>query len=88
MPPVTRPSEATRALRSAVAADQAALDVLDAGDTVAARFRSAKARAAQALASFTGDPLRAGSMSPSATLLATARRVVAETRSLRRQFCG
>ena len=85
---MTRPSEATRALRSAVAADRAALEVLDAGNPLVARFRGAKARAEQALASFTGDPLRAGSMSPSATVFPTARRVVAETRSLRAELCG
>jgi hypothetical protein len=48
----------------------------------------AKARAEQALASFTGDPFRAGTMSPAATILATARRVVAETRALRAELCG
>jgi len=62
--------------------------VLDAGNPLAARFRGAKARAEQALAAFTGDPLQAGSMSPSATVLATARRVVAETRSLRAELCS
>jgi hypothetical protein len=85
---VTKPVDASRALRSAVAADQAALDALAADDPLAARFRGAKARAEQALASFTGDPLRAGSMSPSATVLPTARRVVAESRSLRSELCG
>jgi hypothetical protein len=86
--PVSRRSEASRALRSAIAADQAALDALDASDPLAARFRGAKARAEQALASFTGDALRSGSMSPSTTILPTARRVIAETHGLRRRLCG
>jgi hypothetical protein len=47
----------------------------------------AKARAEQALASFTGDPFRARTMSPTATILATARRVVDETLVLRRELC-
>src|SRR5439155_12108484 len=63
IPPVTNAAGATRTLRGAIAADEAALYVLDAGDPLAARFRGAKARAEQALASFTGDPLRSGSMS-------------------------
>ncbi|MGE5272374.1 MAG: hypothetical protein ACM3QU_01185 [Verrucomicrobiota bacterium] len=88
IPAVTRAADASRALRSAVAADRAALDVLAAGDPLAARFRGAKARAEQALASFTGDPLRSGSMSPSATVLPTAQRVVAETHALRAELCG
>jgi len=84
--PASRPEAAT-ALRKAIAADQAALDALDAADPLAARFRGAKARAEQALAAFTGDPLRSRTMSPTATILTTTRRLVAETRVLRRQFC-
>jgi hypothetical protein len=86
--PISRATEAALALRGAINADRAALATLDADDPLAARFRGAKARAEQALASFTGDPLRAGSMSPSTTVLPTARRVVAESRSLRRELCG
>jgi hypothetical protein len=82
--PVSRPADATKVLRSVIAADQAALDALDASDPLAARFRGAKAKAEQALASFTGDQL---SMSPRVTILPTAQRVVAETRLLRRQLC-
>lgn len=82
----TRP-EAAGALRGAIAADDAALAALDRDDPLAARFRAAKARAEQALRSFTGDPLRSGSMSPTATILSSARRAVGETRALRRQLC-
>jgi hypothetical protein len=85
---VTRAADASRALRSVVVADRAALEVLGADDPLRTRFRGAKLRAEQALASFTGDPLRAGSMSPSATVLRTARRLVAETRALRSELCG
>ena len=74
-------------LRHVVAADRAALETLSADDPLAARFRGAKTRAEQALAAFTGDPLRSRTMSPSATILPTTRRLVAETRVLRRQFC-
>jgi len=88
LPAVTKPSEASRALRGAVAADKAALDALAGDDPLAARFRGARARAEQVLASFTGDPLRAGSMSPTATILPTTQRVIAETRSLRAELCG
>jgi len=75
-------------LRRVAAGDLAALETLDADDPLAARFRGARARARQALTSFTRDSLDSLSMSPSATILPTARRVVAETRSLRREFCG
>jgi hypothetical protein len=74
-------------LRHVVAADRAALETLDADDPLAARFRGAKTRAEQVLAAFTGDPLRSRTMSPTATILPTTRRLVAETRVLRRQFC-
>jgi hypothetical protein len=85
--PASRP-EAAAALRNAIAADQAALDALDAADSLAARFRGAKARAEQALRSFTGDPLRSRTMSPTANILTNAQRVVGETRALRRQLCS
>jgi hypothetical protein len=75
-------------LRDVVAGNRAALKTLDADEPHAARFRGARARAEQALASFTRDSLDSLSMSPSATILPTARRVVAETRSLRRELCG
>ena len=75
-------------LRHVAAVDLAALDTLDRDDPLAARFRGARARAQQALASFTRDSLDSLSMSPTATILPTARRVVAETRSLRRELCG
>ena len=78
---------ASRVLRQVVDAQRAALETLDADDPLAARFRGAKTRAEQALAAFTGDPLRSRTMSPTATILPTARRLVAETRSLRTQFC-
>jgi hypothetical protein len=89
--PVVAPAsraEAAGALQQAIAADHAALDVLDAADPLAARFRGAKARAEQALRSFTGDPLRSRTMSPTATILMSAQRVVGETRALRRQLCS
>jgi hypothetical protein len=86
--PVSRPADASRVLRNAIAADQAALDVLDPTDPLAARFRGAKAKAEQALAAFSGDPLRSGTMSPTATILITTHRVIAETQALRRRFCG
>jgi hypothetical protein len=86
--PISRTAEASRALRGAVNADRAALASLDADDPLAARFRGAKATAEQALASFSSDPLRSGSMSPTTTLLPTAQRVIAETRSLRKDLCG
>jgi hypothetical protein len=86
--PVATATSASRMLRKVVAADRAALETLDAGDPLAARFRGAGARAEQALASFTRDSLESLSMSPSATILPTARRVVSETRSLRKQLCG
>jgi hypothetical protein len=85
--PVSQASGATRALRAAIAADEAAIAALEPGDPLTARFRGAKTRAEQALASFSGDPLRSGSMSPTATILPTARRVVDETRSLRSELC-
>jgi hypothetical protein len=75
-------------LRRVVAAERAALGTLDADDPLAARFRGAKKRAEQALASFTRDPLDSLSMSPGATTVPTARRIVLETRSLREQLCG
>lgn len=86
--PVSQAGGATRALRAAIAADQAAIAALEPADPLATRFRGAKARAEQALLSFSGDPLRSGSMSPTATILPTARRVVEETRSLRSELCG
>jgi hypothetical protein len=70
-----------------IAADQMAIDALDSGDPLVARFRGAKARAEQALSAFSGDPLRSGSMSPTATIVPTAQRVIAETRALRLDFC-
>lgn len=85
--PLSR-AEATDALRSAIAVDRAALDALDDSDPLAARFRGARARAEQALGTFTGDPLRSVSMSPSATILMSARRAVAETRALRGELCS
>jgi hypothetical protein len=84
---VSQAKGATRALRRVIAADREAIDALDPGDPLIARFRGGKARAEQALASFSGDPLRSGSMSPTATILPTARRVVEETRSLRSELC-
>jgi hypothetical protein len=86
--PPTTSADASRALRSVISADLAALDVLDADDPLAARFRGVRVRAEQALASFAGDPLESGSMSPTATILPTAQRVVAETRSLRSELCS
>jgi hypothetical protein len=80
-------AKAAEALRSAVAVDRAALDSLDDSDPLAARFRGARVRAEQALATFTGDALRSGSMSPTATILMSARRAVDETRALRDEFC-
>jgi hypothetical protein len=79
--------KAADALRSAIAVDRAALDALDDADPLAARFRGARARAEQALGSFTGDALRSGSMSPTATILMSARRAVGETRALRDELC-
>ena len=79
---------ASRVLRQVVAADRSALATLDAGDPLSARFRGAKARAEQALASFDRDSLDSLSMSPSATIVPTTRRIVAETRSLRERLCG
>lgn len=70
-----------------IAADQMAIDALDSGDPLVARFRGAKARAEQALKAFSGDPLRSGSMSPTATILVTTQRVVGETHSLRSELC-
>jgi hypothetical protein len=84
---VAKPVAAIRILRSAITADQAALDALDTDDPLAARFRGAKAKAEQALASFSGDALRSGSMSPTATILPTSRRVIRETRSLLAALC-
>ena len=81
-------SRATGTLRTVIAADQKAIDVLDAGDPLVARFRGAKARAERALKAFSGDPLRSGSMSPTATILVTTQRVVGETKSLRSELCG
>lgn len=83
----TTAAEASRTLRAAIAADAAALRSLDADDPLAARFRGAKARAEQALASFDRDSLDSLSMSPGATILPTARRLVAEARTLRRLLC-
>jgi len=54
--PISRATEAALALRGAINADRAALATLDADDPLAARFRGAKARAEQALASFTAIP--------------------------------
>ncbi|HEY7604312.1 MAG TPA: hypothetical protein VH760_08610 [Gaiellaceae bacterium] len=85
--PAVTAASASRVLRRVVAADRAALETLDPDDPLAAGFRGAKARAEQALASFTRDSLGSLSMSPSATILPTARRVVAETRSLRERLC-
>jgi hypothetical protein len=84
----TTAAGASRTLRGAIAADAAALRSLDADDPLAARFRGAKARAEQALASFDRDSLDSLSMSPAATILPTARRLVAQTRTLRQQLCG
>jgi hypothetical protein len=89
--PVVAPASraaAAGALQQAIAADRAALDVLDDADPLAARFRGAKAKAEQALRSFTGDPFRSRTMSPTATILMSAQRVVGETRALRRQLCS
>ena len=83
----TTAAGASRTLRAAIAADAAALRSLDADDPLAARFRGAKARAEQALASFDRDSLDSLSMSPGATILPTARRLVAEARTLRRLLC-
>jgi hypothetical protein len=70
-----------------VAADRQALATLGPDDPLAARFRGAQARAEQALAAFTRDSLDTLSMSPSTTVLPTARRLVAEARTLRRLLC-
>jgi hypothetical protein len=86
--PATNAADAGRTLRDVVAADRQALATLDPGDPLAGRFRGAKAMAEQALASFTRDSLDTLSMSAAATILPTARRMVAETRSLRKDFCG
>jgi hypothetical protein len=86
--PAANAADAGRTLREVVAADRQALATLDPGDPLAGRFRGAKARAEQALASFTRDSLDTLSMSPTATILPTARRLVAETRSLRNDLCG
>jgi len=83
----TTAARASRTLRAAIAADAAALRTLDADDPLAARFRGAKARAAQALVSFDRDSLDSLSMSPGATILPTARRLVAEAQTLRRLLC-
>jgi len=78
---------ASRVLREVVDAERAALETLDVDDPLAARFRNARAKAEQALASFTRDTADSLSMSPSATIVPTARRMVTETRLLRSQLC-
>ena len=85
--PPAQAAAASGTLRDVIAADRRALAALDATDRLAARFRGAKVRAEQALASFTRDSLDTLSMSSGATILPTARRIVAETRSLRRKLC-
>jgi hypothetical protein len=86
--PVSQAAAAGRTLRNVIAADQAAIDALEPDDPLVARFRGAKARAEEALTSFSGDPLSSGSMSPAATILVTTQRVVGETQSLRSELCG
>jgi hypothetical protein len=83
----TTSAGASGTLRAAIAADQAALQSLDADDPLAARFRGAKTRAEQALAAFDRDALDSLSMSPGATILPSARRLVAEAQTLRRLLC-
>src|SRR5262249_41511329 len=67
--PVSNASLGMRTLRNGIAGDQKAIDALDENDPLASRFRGARARAAQVLSSFSSDPLRSGSMSPTATIL-------------------
>ena len=85
---MSQAAAASRTLRNVIGADQKAIDALDPGDPLVARFRGAKARAEQALTAFSGDPLRSGSMSPTATILVTTQRVVGETQSLRSELCS
>jgi hypothetical protein len=85
--PAATAAAASRTLRDVVAADRRALATLDPNEPLAARFRGAKARAERALASFTRDSLGSLSMSPAATILPTARRLVAETHALRGDLC-
>jgi hypothetical protein len=86
--PISSTADASRALRGVVNAHRAALASLDADDPLATRFRGAKARAEQALASLSSDLQGPGSMSPTATILPTAQRVIAEARLLREELCG
>jgi hypothetical protein len=85
--PFTHAADAQRALGRVIDADRAALDGLGADDPLAADFRGALTRAERALASVAVDPLRSGTMSPTATIVPAAHRSVEEMRSLYARLC-
>ena len=78
-------ASAHRSLQALVAAEEAALP--DAEGDLAAELGRAISRARLALGAFEVDPRESGTMSPTTTIAATTRRLVAEATSIRRRYC-
>jgi hypothetical protein len=72
-------------LRALVAAEQAAAAGAKGG--FADALNAALGRAQLTLGAVMSDPLRSGSMSPTATVAASANRSLAEAQELRRKYC-
>jgi hypothetical protein len=77
---------AVTSLRVLIDKEQRALSVLDGGEFAGA-LSAAVGRAHLALGSVMSDPLRSGSMSPTATVAPATRRALAEARSLVENYC-
>jgi hypothetical protein len=77
---------AVTSLRVLIGKEQRALSALDGGEFAGA-LRAAVGRAHLALGSVMTDPLRSGTMSPTATVAPAARRALAEARSLVENYC-
>ena len=77
---------AVTSLRVLIDKEQRALSALDGGEFADA-LGAAVGRARLALGSVMTDPLRSGTMSPTATVAPATRRALAEARSLVEQYC-
>jgi hypothetical protein len=77
---------AVTTLRVLIDKEQRALSTLDGGEFAGA-LSAAVGRARLALGSVMTDPLRSGTMSPTATVAPTTRRALAEARSLVERYC-
>lgn len=79
---------AAPALEALLAAELAAQATLEPGSALAGRFRTEIARARRIRLSIRVDPLRSGTMSPTATVVPATRRAGTDARRLVEEFCA